>query len=95
MMKPPVPFMFVADNAFPLTDRCMKPYSQRPLDDIKRIFGYRLSRFRRVSENGFGIWPSRFHLFLGRENILPETAVDAAVASLVLHNMLRTKSRDS
>ena len=60
----PVPFMFVADDAFPLTDRCMKPYSQRSLDDIKRIFGYRLSRFRRVSENGFEIWSSRFRLFL-------------------------------
>ena len=91
----PVPFMFVADDAFPLTDRCMKPCSQRSLEDIKTIFGYRLSRFRRVSENGFGIWSNRFRLFLGRANILPETAVGAAVASLVLHNMLRTKSRDS
>ena len=65
------------------------------LDDIKRIFGYCLSRFRCVSKNGFGIWSSQFCLFLGRAITLPETAVDAAVASLVLHNMLWTKSRNS
>ena len=87
--------MFVADDAFPLTDRCMKPYSQRSLDEIKRIFCHRLSRFSGVSENRFGILFSRFRLFLCRANILPETAVDAAIASLVLHNMLRTKSRNS
>ena len=77
----PVPFTFIADDAFLLTDRCLKPYSRRSLGDIKRIFGYRLSRFRRVSENGFGIWSSRFRLFLGRANFLPEMAADAAVAS--------------
>ena len=80
--------MFVADDAFLLTDRCKKPYFPRSLDDIKRIFGCRLSRFRRVSESGFGIWSSRFRLFLGRANFLPEMALSAAVASLVLHNML-------
>lgn len=91
----PVLFMFVADDAFLLTDRCMKPYTQRSLDDIKRIFCYSLSSFGRVAENAFGIWSTRFHLFLFCVNILPETAVDAAVASLVVHNMLRTNSRDS
>ena len=50
--------MFVADDAFFLTDRYIKPYSQRSLDDIKTIFGYCLSRLRRVSGNGFGIWSS-------------------------------------
>ena len=62
---------------------------------MKRIFDHRLLRFRRVPENGFGIWSGRFRLFLGRAGILPETVVNAAFASLVLHNMLRTKSRDS
>ncbi len=50
-----VPFVFVADNAFSLTRHCMKPYPEKGLDDKKRVFNYRLSRFRRVTENAFGI----------------------------------------
>ena len=48
-----IPFMFVTDDAFPLSENIMKPYPQRKLDDVKRIFCFRLSHFRRVSENAF------------------------------------------
>ena len=91
----PIPFVFVADYAFPLSDHCMKPVPQRGLDDRKRIFNYRLSRFRRISENGFGIWASRFRLFLSRVNLFPETSAQVVLASVTLHNMLREKSRDT
>ena len=50
-----IPFLFVADEAFPLTTFCMKPYAHNNLSEEKRIFNYRLSRFRRISENTFGI----------------------------------------
>ena len=39
-----VPYITVADFAFPFTMYCMKPYSSQKLSDSKRIFGYRLSR---------------------------------------------------
>ena len=39
-----VPYIVAADDAFPLTAYCMKPYSSQKLSDSKRIFGYRLSR---------------------------------------------------
>ena len=73
----------------------MKPYAQRQLSDEKRIFNYRLSRFRRVTENAFGIWANRFRLFLGRCNLSPDKACVITLASLALHNMLCTKSSNS
>lgn len=39
-----VPYVIVADDAFPLTQRIMKPYPQRGLSHECRIFNYRLSR---------------------------------------------------
>ena len=33
-----IPFMFVADNAFLLSENIMKPYPQSNLNDIKQIF---------------------------------------------------------
>ncbi|VEN50590.1 unnamed protein product [Callosobruchus maculatus] len=50
-----VPYVIVCDDAFPLTNRLMKPYPQRGLSTEKRIFNYRLSRARRTVENAFGI----------------------------------------
>ena len=88
--------MFVTDQriAFPLIPQIMKRYAQRNLDDKKRMFNYRLSRFRRVTENTFGIWACRFRIFLTRINS-PEVATGIVLASVTLHNMLRTKSRDT
>lgn len=51
----PVPFVFDADDAFPLQNYTMKPYSgNNEAGSTKRIFNYRLSRARRVVENAFG-----------------------------------------
>ncbi|XP_021709737.1 putative nuclease HARBI1 [Aedes aegypti] len=50
-----LPFFFVADDAFPLCKRIMKPYSSRGFTDEEKIFNYRLSRARRCIENAFGI----------------------------------------
>eukprot|EP00795_Rhopilema_esculentum_P011621 gene11621-21862_t len=90
-----VPFVFVADNAFPLSNICMKPYPENGLTDRKRVFNYRLSRFRLVTENAFGILTSVFRIFSTKINMHPDRATSVILASLVLHNMLRTKSSDS
>ena len=92
--SPDVPFFFVADDAFSLSEFCMKPFSVRNLTELLRIFNYRLSRKRRVSENAFGIWGNRFRLFSVRNNLDPDTTTLCVLASLVLHNMLREKSRE-
>ena len=50
-----VPYIVVADDTFPLTTYCTKPYSPLKLSDSKQIFGYRLSRARRSTEKAFGV----------------------------------------
>ena len=50
-----ISMVFVADDAFPLTKHCMKPYGRKNLSDEKRVFDYRCLRFRRISENTFEI----------------------------------------
>lgn len=55
----------------------------------KRIFNYRLSRARRVSENVFGIWCAIFRVFRKPLLLEPETATKIVLAAAYLHNFLR------
>ena len=56
----PIPYMMVADDAFPLKRYIQKPFGQAGLTNERRIFSYRLSRARRIVENSFGILANRF-----------------------------------
>lgn len=92
-----IPYIFVADDAFPLLPNIMKPYSgHQERGSMQRIFNYRLSRARRVVENVFGILASVFRIF--RKPILLEPSkVEIIVQTCVLlHNYLRrnTESKD-
>lgn len=60
----PIPYVFVGDEAFQLISDLMKPFSGfHNKRTTKRIFNYRFSRSRRVSENAFDIMSSTFRLF--------------------------------
>ena len=95
VLKKKMPFVIVGDSAFPLTENIMKPYPAKDLTDIRRIFNYRLSRFRRISENAFGILVNRFRIFSKRIDLEPNTVVIIVRAALVLHNLLMSKSTES
>lgn len=86
-----VPYVLVADDAFPLGPGMMKPYAKRDLTRAQRIYNYRLSRARRISENAFGILASRFRIFLTTIERPPYTVQAMVLASCALHNMLRRR----
>ncbi|CAH1977077.1 unnamed protein product [Acanthoscelides obtectus] len=74
-------FVFLGDEAFSLHENFLKPYPQRDLSYSKRIFNYRLSRARNVSENAFGL----IHM----KN--PENICYVVLAICSLHNFLRKR----
>lgn len=90
------PFVLVADDAFPLSPNIMKPYSGiHDKGSKKRIFGYRLSRARRVSENAFGVLSACFRVFRSPMALQPEAATKVTMAAVYLHNFLRKTSSKS
>lgn len=44
------PYYFVGDEAFSLLRYLMRPYPQRTLNNVRRVFNYRLSRARKTVE---------------------------------------------
>ena len=83
---------FVCDDAFPLGIHLMKPYSKRKLTEEQRIFNYRLSRARRISENAFGIMSVRFRVLYSMMCLNAENATQVTLACCALHNMLMVKA---
>lgn len=89
-----LPYIFLADDAFPLKRNIMKPYAKKDLSEGKRIFNYRLSRGRRTVENAFGILSQVFRIFFSTISVNPAYAKLITLSCCVLHNILRTLSRD-
>ncbi|XP_031327434.1 uncharacterized protein LOC116171573 [Photinus pyralis] len=87
-----VPYVIVADDAFPLSTRILKPYPQRGLSHDKKIFNYRLSRARRIIEHAFGILANRFRVLLNPICLSPNKVEKITLACVALHNYLCTNS---
>lgn len=81
--------IIVGDDAFPLKTFLLKPYSRRQLTREEKIFNYRLSRARRISENAFGILVSKFRVFEKPIPLSPEKVDKVVLACCALHNWLR------
>lgn len=84
----PCPHVIVGDEGFPLMTNLMRPYPGSQLNDAQRIYNYRLSRARRISENAFGILANRWRMYHRKVSLSPENVDCAVKATIVLHNML-------
>ncbi|XP_001946487.2 protein ALP1-like [Acyrthosiphon pisum] len=86
----PMPYVIVADEAFPLKPYLMRPYSRVTLggNEGNKIFNYRLSRARRVVENAFGILSNRWRVFRTNIQVQPKSVDNIVLAACCLHNML-------
>lgn len=86
-----MPFVFVADEAFGLTQQIMRPYAGKFLSEKKRIFNYRLSRARRYIECSFGILANKWRIFHRPLNVDLDLAEDIVKVCCVLHNFVRAR----
>ena len=83
-----VPYVFLGDDAFAIKEFLMKPFPQQGLNEERRIYNYRHSRTRRISENMFGILANRRIIFFSIINLEPEYVEACILTALTLHNML-------
>lgn len=85
------PFVFIADEAYPLTTHLLKPYSGTTLPMDEDCFNKRLSRSRKTVECAFGILVSKWRL-LTKEIETNVEFTDRIVKCLcVLHNTIIDK----
>lgn len=85
------PMFLLADDAFSLNTRIMKPYTGKNLDEKQKICNYRFSRARQIVESAFGIFSNRWRIFRHAICMLPEKADIITTASLCLHNFVMTE----
>ncbi|XP_034022473.1 protein ANTAGONIST OF LIKE HETEROCHROMATIN PROTEIN 1 [Thalassophryne amazonica] len=91
----PQPYVFVADEAFPLRRCMMRPFPGRSrLSSEERSFNYRLSRARLVVEDAFGILASQWRWYRRLIEVRTEVAEQCVKATCVLHNFLRASVDD-
>lgn len=85
-----LPYVFVADSAFALTENMLKPYPGLHAKGTKeRIFNYRLSRARRIVENVFGILSAIFRVLKKPFLLEPQKVTNIIMTCCLLHNFLR------
>lgn len=82
-------FVFVGDEAFPLSHYLMRPSPKKGLEYPKRIYNYRLSRARRIIENAFGIMAMKWRIYRRPINTEVAVAENIVKATVCLHNWLR------
>lgn len=88
-MVEPVPYVLLADAAFPLQQHILKPFPFKNMSKEERIYNYRLSRGRRVSENAFGILANRFRILLSTINLSRDKVVLVTQSCCALHNFIK------
>jgi hypothetical protein len=67
-----VPYVFVGDEAFGLSQRMMRPHAGKSLTLKKGVFNCRLCRARRFIECSFGILTIKWRIFHRPLNVSEE-----------------------
>lgn len=87
----PLPFVFVADEAFGISVNLMRPYPGNHLTKEQRIFNYRLSSARRFVECAFGILTNKWRIFHRPLNLKHSNCISVIKAACALHNYVRDR----
>lgn len=90
--KRDLPFVIIADSAFPLARNLMKPYPNADRILIQRKFNSKLSYARRVVENAFAILANRFRIFHRPMGQNLENVKAIVAACCILHNFIIDKT---
>lgn len=85
-----IPYFLVANEAFPLKQLILRPYSGKNLSRTQNIFNYRLSRARQTIENSFGVLVARWTI-LKTINAKIENVDSIVKTVMVLHNYCLTE----
>jgi len=67
-----MPFVIVDEESFALSKHVLRPYANKKLTFLKRIYNYSLSRGRRIVECTFGILANKWRIFHRPINVKPD-----------------------
>lgn len=87
----PVPFVFVADEAFALGEHVLRPFPAKNLTHEMKVFNYRLCRARRFVECAFGILANKWRIFHRPLDVSVDFADIVVKACCILHNFVRRR----
>lgn len=83
-----MPFVIIADEAYPLMKNLLKPYSRQDLNADRECFNKRLSRARRTVECAFGIIRAKWQI-LDKPILTKVELADKIIKAIcVLHNTI-------
>lgn len=83
-----LPYVFVADEAFALHEHVLRPFGGHQLNNVKKIFNYRLTRARRYVECAFGILANKWRILHRPFNVSLDLAVDIVKTCCLLQNFI-------
>lgn len=86
-----MPYVFVGDEAFPLSTNLLRPYGGTHLDNTKKIFNCRLSRARRYDECAFGILANKWRIFYRPLDVHPRHGHRNCKSVCSITNFVREK----
>lgn len=85
-----MPFVFVSDEAFALSEHMLRQYPNKNLTYLKRVYSYSLSRERRIVECTFGSLANKWRIH-HRPVDLKQIFVTASLKLIVFYTFMYGK----